>query len=67
MNRVILLSMVGIGFMGMIIESVSANHDSCNIEGQSCTCSNTGWDGACGYGNLKMGLYCQCWEPDDHF
>lgn len=39
------------------------NHDNCFYESQSCTCSNTGQSGTCGFGSLKNGLYCQCPQP----
>jgi hypothetical protein len=39
------------------------NHDRCTYEGESCTCSNSGWKGFCKRGTIKSGLYCQCPNP----
>lgn len=42
----------------------NTKHDNCFYESQSCTCSNTGQSGTCGFGTLKNGLYCQCPQPN---
>ncbi|MBZ5715781.1 hypothetical protein [Nannocystis pusilla] len=35
--------------------------DGCKYEHQGCVCSNTGWNGYCGWGEHHPGcLYCRC-------
>ncbi|WAS91331.1 hypothetical protein [Nannocystis punicea] len=35
--------------------------DGCEVEHQGCVCSNTGWNGYCGWGPHHPGcLYCRC-------
>jgi len=35
--------------------------DGCEYEHQACVCSNTGWNGYCGWGPHHPGcLYCRC-------
>lgn len=35
--------------------------DGCEYEHQGCVCSNTGWNGYCGWGPHHPGcLYCRC-------
>jgi hypothetical protein len=35
--------------------------DGCRVEHQGCVCSNTGWNGYCGWGPHHPGcLYCRC-------
>lgn len=39
---------------------IYADDDGCWYQGQFCICSNTQWQGHCGTGPDKPGLYCRC-------
>ena len=64
--KVVLCVALLLGLLATTAAIARADHDGCGSAGQPCVCSNTGWEGFCGRGPLKRGLYCQCDRGRNH-
>ncbi len=54
------------GLLSLTAGLARADHDGCGYPEQPCVCGNTGWNGFCGRGPVKQGLYCQCDRGRNH-